>query len=136
MRNIYIDSNLYISALGEDVVTRHIAALLERADTKQINLVSSVLVYGEVIKTNSSAETGHILLFLDALPVAYPPINKEVMLQAAQLRLDNPALKLPDAIHLATALANGCDVLLSEDKQLTKIANKYLPAGSILSTKY
>ena len=39
--------------------------------------------------------------------------------RAAQLRVDL-GVKTPDALHLAAAIANGCDVFLSNDFKLTK----------------
>lgn len=133
MQKVYLDSNLYISALNKDALTEHIVALFEQAEAGTLQIVSSVLVYGEVIKKSSTAVYGHTMQFLDVLPVTYTPLDKTVMLLAAKLRLSHPALKLPDAIHIATALINNCEELLSEDKQLTKIAKDYVPAGSVLT---
>ena len=43
------------------------------------------------------------------------------------LRRENgKSLKLPDAIHLATALETKVDYLVTSDKQFAKIASKYL----------
>jgi predicted nucleic acid-binding protein len=44
------------------------------------------------------------------------PIDLNILLNAAELRASYPGLKLPDAIHLATALAFGCDVFLTADE--------------------
>jgi predicted nucleic acid-binding protein len=46
------------------------------------------------------------------------PLNLDIMLNAAQLRASHSGLKLPDAIHLATALAFGCSRFLTAEKRL------------------
>ena len=133
MKKYYLDSNLYISALSKDRLSNLVVALYDQAESKKILLASSVLVYGEVLKAGSVAKHDDIVQFLDVLPVTYTPLDKLTMLQAAGLRIENPTLKLPDAIHLATAITSDCDAFISEDKQLVKAAKKYLVAGSVLS---
>lgn len=133
VQKIYFDSNLYISVLNKDALTDHVVMLFEQAEADVLQITSSVLVYGEVIKTSSTAAYGHTVQFLDVLPVTFTQLDKGVMLRAAKLRIDHPTLKLPDAIHIAAALISNCDLLLSEDKQLTKIAKEYLPADSVLT---
>jgi predicted nucleic acid-binding protein len=45
------------------------------------------------------------------------PVSKEILVKSAQLRaeLNN---KLPDSIHLATAIEHDCDVFIGNDKSL------------------
>lgn len=55
------------------------------------------------------------------------PISRSVLVQSAKLRgaLGHKLgikVKLPDAIHLATALATGCKVIVSNDKGFLKAA--------------
>lgn len=46
------------------------------------------------------------------------PIHKTILIEAARLRATTPALKTPDAIHAATAIAVGCTQFLTNDRQL------------------
>lgn len=46
------------------------------------------------------------------------PLSQAVMLKAAELRATHAWLRTPDAIHLAAALASGCDVFLTNDQRL------------------
>lgn len=46
------------------------------------------------------------------------PVNWNVLFRAARLRARHNGLKLPDAIHIATAIAFGCSHLLTNDKRL------------------
>lgn len=55
------------------------------------------------------------------------PVTAYILEQAALLRANSklgklPSLKLPDAIHLATAVRERCDVLVTNDSALRKAA--------------
>lgn len=43
---------------------------------------------------------------------------------AAELPADYPALRLPDALHVATAVQAGCDALVTADRRLTSVATR------------
>jgi predicted nucleic acid-binding protein len=133
MSTYYLDSNLYISVLSKDRVSALVVELFSKAESKKVQLTSSALVYGEVLNAGSAANHNDVVQFLDVLPVTYAPLDKLIMVQAAKLRIENTALKLPDAIHLATAIIGQCDMFLSEDKQLVKMAKKYIAGESVLS---
>jgi predicted nucleic acid-binding protein len=45
------------------------------------------------------------------------PVERAILLRAARLRCELH-LKLPDAIHVASAVAAGCDLFLSNDHRL------------------
>lgn len=45
------------------------------------------------------------------------PITQAILIEAAEIRAATD-LKLPDAIHVATAMALGCDALLTNDRSL------------------
>jgi len=46
------------------------------------------------------------------------PVSREILVSAAQTRSQNLCLKLPDAIHFATAKDRGCQVFLTNDRRL------------------
>lgn len=58
----------------------------------------------------------HLLLDFGALHCA--AVEIPVLDRAASLRASSSALKIPDAIHLATALLNGCTHFLTNDRRL------------------
>ncbi len=57
------------------------------------------------------------------------PISNNILEAAAQLRATTK-LKLPDAIHLATANLNGCDCFLTNDDSFKSVtaANIKIPS--------
>lgn len=59
------------------------------------------------------------------------PVSRKVLERAAALRAQHRFLRTPDAIHLAAAIAGGCDVFLTNDHRLdrfTEIAVEVLSA--------
>ena len=47
-----------------------------------------------------------------------PPIDRNVLIEAAMLRSFSRSLKLPDAIHVATARLRECRFIVSDDRRL------------------
>ena len=55
-----------------------------------------------------------------------------ICLEAGRLRKRyGNKLKLPDALHLATALASGVDVFITNDDALARVAGGLLPAKTL-----
>ena len=61
-------------------------------------------------------------LVRDSEHLSVMPIGRTILVDAARYRADL-GVKLPDTIHVATAMAAGCDALLSNDRNLK------VPAG-------
>lgn len=88
----------------------------------------SSIMFGEVLSVSTSEGSSNSLRqFVDHFGgnLAEVPANREVCLLAASLRKDHK-LKLPDAIHLASAIHIGAKTFVSPDKQLLKVARKYM----------
>jgi predicted nucleic acid-binding protein len=49
------------------------------------------------------------------------PVDRNVLIEAAMLRSFSRSLKLPDAIHVATARLRDCRFVVSDDRRLTTI---------------
>lgn len=54
------------------------------------------------------------------------PVERRVLERAAELRAGLPSLRLPDAIHLATAILGGSDVFVSNDQRLRAAVGRQL----------
>ncbi|WP_158541660.1 type II toxin-antitoxin system VapC family toxin [Pelagibacterium lacus] len=121
---IYLDSNVFISvAAGE--VSGIGAAVVQFATTAAPSpkFATSELALSEVLvhpfrfndtvlaSQYRSLIVGHS--WIEALAV-----EREILIEAAALRARNGYLKLPDAIHISTALACGCSHMLTDDRRL------------------
>lgn len=117
----YLDTNVVISVV-EAVVslagtqTRFISGI----DAATIEALTSELTLAECLvkpfADRNAAAVEAYLLFLNgrrSLPVL--PINRHILTVAARLRTEL-GVKLPDAIHIATAEAAECSVFLTNDR--------------------
>lgn len=60
-------------------------------------------------------------MFLTQVVTSIIPLTREVIDQATELRA-HYGLKTPDAIHVAAALTSRCDVFLTNDHRLGRVA--------------
>lgn len=125
IRRLYVDSNIFIYVFeSEDQRAeqlREIFSIEPKGDTRflatsELTLAEAVTgaypksdeslieIYGNWTVSNTYLEVG--------------PIQRDILWGAAILRSNHDALKLPDAIHLATAFAFNCSHFLTGDKRL------------------
>lgn len=60
-------------------------------------------------------------MFLTDADISIVPLTKEIAKIAAQLRAKYSGLKSMDALRLASATQNKCDIFLTNDKQLKQV---------------
>lgn len=138
---IYLDSNIIISAFGSDAdydVTEHILEIIEAASgTASPPFIISELALAEVLvrplRSNASEEILRMQGILSPSQwLAVVPVDRDILWSAAQLRAYHTHLRLPDAIHVATAIASRCSHLLTADQGLR--AQYELPDGGLSRT--
>ena len=123
---VYLDANIviYFVEAFPDYQAR-IADLFRAIVAADAVLVSSELTLAEVLvqplRHRQTAIVQEYETFLTS-EIELAPISREVLRQAAQLRADL-RMKMPDAIHVATAALAGCTLFVSND------AGIRLPAG-------
>src|SRR2546421_528605 len=117
-KKVYLDANIIIYAVeGFADLADQIRALLAALDGMEIVAMTSELTLAEVLvkplKDQSQTAEQAYKTFLTPTPVLQLiPISRDVLEEAARLRAAT-TLKLPDAIHLATANSEGCDSFLT-----------------------
>jgi predicted nucleic acid-binding protein len=124
-QRVYLDANLFIYAVEQiSPFASHVETLFQAADQGQIVLVTSLLTLAETL-VMPYRQTDHILamtyreLFTLSPPGLYvTPLSAQILDRAARLRAATSSLRLPDAIHLATALAEQCDLVVTNDRRL------------------
>lgn len=58
------------------------------------------------------------MLFIEGMDIELRSIDKEIAGKAARIRAEFKFFKTMDALQLATACLSGCDLFLTNDKQL------------------
>lgn len=127
--NTALDSNVFIAFLAEDPDFFDAAAeIMRKIENGQLNAAYSSLVFGEVTRMPIDESLEPIKQFFNKLPGTDYPADKAVCTKAAELRRKYPGLKLPDAIHLATAIHSKANNFITADKSLARIAKKEINA--------
>jgi predicted nucleic acid-binding protein len=122
-RRLYLDANVFIYALDSALTPWHVPAqaLFRLVDSGRASAVTSELSLAECLVKPLRDGNGALAdLYRGAINANNPglavaPVSRDVLIEAARLRASRPPLKLPDAIHVATAALNGCDVLVTND---------------------
>ncbi|MBO6724924.1 MAG: PIN domain-containing protein [Rhizobiaceae bacterium] len=122
LRRLYFDTNVIIS-LGEG--TDEIAGLLTELFGKQVPsempfLCTSELTLAEVLVKPYRERDDHLIRQYESWLVTgdmieVGPVHRSVLQYAAVLRSQYRSIKLPDAIHVSTAIGFGCSHFLTGD---------------------
>ena len=118
--DIYTDTQTLIYTVQRHPVYAPLCRpLWQAATTGQNRVFSSDLALMETLvmplrnaDTVLQGQFEHFLLHSD---VTLLPITQSVLREAARLRASIPALKTPDALHVATALLHGCVLFITND---------------------
>ena len=130
-RRLYLDANVFIYAVeGSPEHRAFLEGLLDLLGTGDTTAVTSELTLAEVLaKPFEENRTDLADIYEEMVaPSAWldmVPVNRAVLLRAARLRAELK-LRLPDAVHVASAVAAGCELFLSNDRRLK------VPAGMAL----
>lgn len=128
-QRVYLDTNSLIYAFEGDPATQPagVAALMRAVSHNEVTAYASLLVRAEVLvlplKTGNQPQIAFYRRLLDEPgPIRIAALTPAVADAAAALRAVHPALKLVDALHLATAIEAGCRIFVSGDVRLRAAA--------------
>lgn len=127
---IYLDSCILIGMMespSQDM-TEAVAALKSQ---RQHSIAVSELGRMECLvgcrRAENSALEEEYQTFFDHPSIHFLPINRQVWDRGIALRSQHTAaLRIPDALHLATAIEHGCSMFWSFDQRLLTVAEKYI----------
>lgn len=123
---VYLDTNIFIYALENLDPWRSIAGrIMQAIDGGECTAVTSELTLAEcLVKPLQIGRNDIVKTYSDAIQprrfLIVSPVDRAVLVRAAQLRAQY-LIKLPDAIHAATAILNECEMYLSNDQRLQSI---------------
>lgn len=138
-QNIMLDTNAIIYFFdGTPNLIDLMLALFELVEQGRLKVTLSVINEAELLvkpyRENNSAAIEAVNFFLEEFPnLKISLLNREISRQAAKIRAES-GLRLPDAMILATAINNNCDLLLGNDSGLIQKASSYL--STIILSEY
>ena len=127
-KKVYLDTNLFIYAL--EAIEPWFAVtveLLSSIDVGYATAVTSELTLAECLVKPYRLNRLPVVKAYDDLLRSRPyffvaPISRDLLLvEASRLRAAVGGIRLPDAIHVATALKYGCDVFISNDQRISSV---------------
>ncbi len=117
---IYLDANVFIYAIeGPPDVAAHMRQLFELFRDRRVRGVTSELSLAEVLpRAMGDRRRNYLNLIVWSRIFDLQPVSREVLVETADYRKTAGMPKLPDAIHMVTAIRNGCRKILSADLRL------------------
>ena len=123
-RRVYFDANVFIYALeGEPRAKADVRPLFDVLDAGEAVAVTSEMTLAEVlVMPYRLGESGVAALYERLLApragLTRVAATTDLWWAAARLRASTPSLRLPDALHAATAEAERCTLLVTGDRRL------------------
>ena len=120
---VYLDANFFIYVLeAAEPWARAAREVLEALDRGELKAVTSELSLAECLVKplelrQSDIAEAYLEFLKDHRFLTVGPVTREILIEAARLR-GLSRIKLPDAIHAATALQKGCSSFLTNDDRL------------------
>lgn len=122
-KKAYFDTNVLIYLIENHPIYREkIASLIESLDKLGCVIITSELTLAEcLVKPFAEDDKKSQAIYIDSIKTSeflqVKPVSQKILVEAARLRsmFKN---KLPDSIHLATALEASCDVFVGNDKKI------------------
>ncbi|MFH1737832.1 MAG: PIN domain-containing protein [bacterium] len=122
-QRVYLDTNIFIYQLvGYEPLRPQLDAVFGLIDREECRAVTSELALAEILVKplrdgNPDQETQCRALLESNPHIELQPITRSILISAARIRAES-ALKLADAIHLATAQETKCAMVLTNDSRL------------------
>lgn len=129
-RRLYLDANVFIYAIeGNADVADPLRQLFDLFRTGRGIGVTSELALAEVLpKTSSVRRRNYLNMIVWSRIFDLRPVSRDILIETAEYREHAGMPKLPDAIHVVTAIRAECRTVLSADLRLK------LPVGySVIS---
>ncbi|MCF6344689.1 MAG: type II toxin-antitoxin system VapC family toxin [Devosiaceae bacterium] len=122
-RNVYFDTNIFIYILeGSEEYASQIESIHMAIKSREFSIVTSEIIFTEILPLHVKQDAQEkIKLSIDFLSEvgAFKLVaaDRDICIQAGFLR-GKIGMKTPDALHVATAMQEGCDVFLTNDSKI------------------
>jgi predicted nucleic acid-binding protein len=126
--HLYLDTNIIIyAAEGAAVARPSLLHVLSQVDAGILTAATSELALAEVlVRPLRDGDAGladrYRRRISNGPTLTTLAVSRTVLERAAELRAAHASLKLPDAIHAATALLAGCTTFLTNDARFESVA--------------
>lgn len=136
---VYLDTNVFIEMFEtRTAASTLIWEMVGNAKTSRLHFISSELTLAEILvkpmktahfSNNWQQVNDYRQILSDKADLqTIVPITGDILYSAANIRALTTGIKLPDAIHIATAVIQKCTIFISNDRELAgKCMNAAFP---------
>ena len=125
---LYLDTCVFVAAFEESgpnagPTRRLFDALISKpgfAITSELTLAELLAPSMNIVMSVAERRHLYLKLFDDVGFVSLKPVTREVLMDTVALRENHPQ-RVPDAIHIATAIATGCRYFMSFDNDARRL---------------
>lgn len=138
-KRVYLDTNIWIYSLEEySYFAYSLRQLFQSIDDGELEAITSELTLAETLvkplrDSNLELQTVYRLAIQNLGGLSVLPVSRDVLLKAAEISA-NTRLKLPDAIHAATAILSECSTFLTNDELFRRVSELYVVILSEISS--
>lgn len=121
---VYLDANVFITAFEQaGARSDHAWWILEAVEGGEIIGATSEITLAEVLVKPVERNAADLASAYDRMIVPGPgfevlPVGRDVLVAAAGIRAGRQSVRLPDAIHIASAVAMRCEFFVTGDRRL------------------
>jgi predicted nucleic acid-binding protein len=121
---VYLDANVFITAFEQTGArSDHAWWILEAVEEGEIAGATSEISLAEVLVKPMERGATDLASAYDKMIATGPnfevlPVRRDILTTAAGIRAGRPSVRLPDALHIASAMALGCTFFVTEDRRL------------------
>jgi predicted nucleic acid-binding protein len=125
---VYLDANVFIYAIeGSPIVADPLRELFQLFHERRAVGVTSELTLAEVLaRATDAGRRSYLNLIVWSRIFELQPVSRDILIETSDYRKVSGMPKLPDAVHMVTAIRSGCRKILSRDSRLR------LPEGFVL----
>jgi predicted nucleic acid-binding protein len=127
LRRVYLDSNVFIAAMeNPGAHSDHAWWIINAVEESQIVGVTSEITLAEILVKpielgDRDLAAAYEQMIVPSAMFEVLQVRREILIGAAQMRARRSSIRLPDAIHVSTALASRCSHFVSDDRRLHSI---------------
>lgn len=131
---VYLDANVFIAML-ESPTTSPLWKIYGGSRELEVPHVTSELTLAEICVKPIRDQDWDRYNFYNEVVETKPdlhevvPVTRQILCDAANIRATIASVRLPDAIHLATALSCDCAVFLTNDHRLFDLPKRFPDLG-------
>ena len=122
---VYLDTNVFITAFEHaGASSDHAWWVIRAVEDGDIFAVTSELTLAEMLvkpleRGQADLAEGYGKMMVSGSHFEVMPVHLDILIEAASIRARRKAIRLPDALHIATAKALACSFFISNDRRLS-----------------